>query len=257
MATLSDVAKRANVSKMTVSRVINHPDTVTDELKKLVHSAMKELNYIPNYAARALVQNRTQVVKLLILEEMDTTEPYYMNLLTGISRELDRHHYALQLVTRNSLNIGQCDGIIATGLRKADFEFVIKAFEKPLVVFGENEMGYDFVDVNNEKGTFMATRHVMGLGEREVVFFGIDLDEPFERSREQGYIRAMKESCRETKLFRIANSSKKRKPGKRSFENARPASRVCLRHRPNRARGHSCGAVTRKTNSRRCGRYWK
>ena len=48
-----------------------------------------------------------------------------------------------------------------------------------------------------------------GLGEREVVFFGIDLDEPFERSREQGYIRAMKESCRETKLFRIANSSKK------------------------------------------------
>lgn len=118
-------------------------------------------------------------------------------------------------------------------------------------------MGYDFVDVNNEKGTFMATRQVMGLGEREVVFFGIDLDEPFERSREQGYIRAMKESRRETKLFRIANSSKKRKPGKRSFENARPASRVCLRHRPNRARGHSCGAVTRKTNSRRCGRYWK
>lgn len=35
MATLSDVAKKANVSKMTVSRVINHPETVTDELKKL------------------------------------------------------------------------------------------------------------------------------------------------------------------------------------------------------------------------------
>lgn len=209
MATLSDVEKKANVSKMTVSRVINHPETVTDELKKLVHSAMKELNYIPNYAARALVQNRTQVVKLLILEEMDTTEPYYMNLLTGISRELDRNHYALQLVTRNSLNIGQCDGIIATGLRKNDFEGVIKAFEKPLVVFGQNEMGYDFIDVNNEKGTFMATRHVMGLGEREVVFFGIDLDEPFERAREQGYIRAMNKSFKKSNMFRIDNSSKK------------------------------------------------
>ena len=36
MATLNDVAKKANVSKMTVSRVINHPEQVTDELKELV-----------------------------------------------------------------------------------------------------------------------------------------------------------------------------------------------------------------------------
>lgn len=89
MATLADVAKRANVSKMTVSRVINHPDQVSDELKMLVYSAMEALEYVPNYAARALVQNRTQVIKFLILEEIDTVEPYYMNLLTGISRELD------------------------------------------------------------------------------------------------------------------------------------------------------------------------
>ena len=39
------MAKKANVSKMTVSRVINHPDLVTDELKELVHNVMKELGY--------------------------------------------------------------------------------------------------------------------------------------------------------------------------------------------------------------------
>ncbi|EGI5132096.1 LacI family DNA-binding transcriptional regulator, partial [Listeria monocytogenes] len=102
MATLADVAKRANVSKMTVSRVINHPDQVSDELKMLVYSAMEALEYVPNYAARALVQNRTQVIKFLILEEIDTVEPYYMNLLTGISRELDKYYYSLQLVTQRS-----------------------------------------------------------------------------------------------------------------------------------------------------------
>ena len=48
MTTLLDVAKKANVSKMTVSRVINHPDKVTDELKKLVYEAMRELDYHPN-----------------------------------------------------------------------------------------------------------------------------------------------------------------------------------------------------------------
>ena len=45
MVTLADVARRANVSKMTVSRVINHPEQVTDELKKLVFAAMNELDY--------------------------------------------------------------------------------------------------------------------------------------------------------------------------------------------------------------------
>ena len=99
IATLKDVAKKANVSKMTVSRVINHPQLVTDELKQLVYQAMEELNYRPNMAAKALAQNRTLIVKVLILEEMDATEPYYMNLLSGIAKGLDKYQYSLQLMT--------------------------------------------------------------------------------------------------------------------------------------------------------------
>ena len=66
MATLSDVAKRANVSKMTVSRVMNHPEKVTEELKQLVYQAMKDLDYTPNVMAKALAKNRTFVVKVMI-----------------------------------------------------------------------------------------------------------------------------------------------------------------------------------------------
>ena len=103
MPTLADVAKRANVSKMTVSRVINHPEQVTDELKELVFSAMAELDYRPNIAAKALVTNRSQIIKLFILEEIDTTEPYYMNLLMGIAKRIGKAHYSLQLVDRKSV----------------------------------------------------------------------------------------------------------------------------------------------------------
>lgn len=52
MTTLSDVAKKASVSKMTVSRVINHPQQVTPELRKIVEKAMEQLNYHPNSIAR-------------------------------------------------------------------------------------------------------------------------------------------------------------------------------------------------------------
>ena len=88
MTTLSDVAKKANVSKMTVSRVINHPQQVTPELRKIVEKAMEQLNYHPNSVASALAHNRTNVVKLVILEDIDTTEPYYMNLLCRMVRSI-------------------------------------------------------------------------------------------------------------------------------------------------------------------------
>ncbi|MFS0784300.1 LacI family DNA-binding transcriptional regulator [Bacillus sp. 1P06AnD] len=208
MATLSDVAKKANVSKMTVSRVINHPEQVSEELKDLVHKAMEELNYEPNYAARALVQNRTQVVKLLILEEIDTTEPYYMNLLTGISRELDKYYYSLQLVTRKSQSIGAYDGLIATGVREADFTDLSWKFNKPIILYGENNHGFDFIDVDNSAGTEMAARHVYECGFRHILFFGIDYrNELFMQARLSGYQRVMDETGLEKDAYFLKNSS--------------------------------------------------
>ena len=133
IATLKDVAKKANVSKMTVSRVINHPQLVTDELKQLVYQAMEELNYRPNMAAKALAQNRTLIVKVLILEEMDATEPYYMNLLSGIAKGLDKYQYSLQLMTENTIDTGNSDGYIITGMRESDYEWIRK-IDKPLIL---------------------------------------------------------------------------------------------------------------------------
>ena len=207
MTTLSDVAKKANVSKMTVSRVINHPEKVTDELKELVFKAMKDLDYKPNVAAKALANNRTQVVKFFILEEIDTTEPYYMNLLMGISKELDRHQYSLQLVTENSFDLGQSDGYIITGMREEHNDWV-ERLEKPFVLFGENRYGYDFVDTDNTLGTEMATEHAIKQGYEKIVYVGIDVKEPFEFSREAGYINTMQRYKKVPEIVRFENRSR-------------------------------------------------
>lgn len=206
MTTLNDVAKRANVSKMTVSRVINHPEQVTDELKQLVFKAMKELDYRPNIAAKALVHNRSQIIKLFILEKIDTTEPYYMNLLMGIAKFLDQKFYSLQLVTKNGYDLGSCDGYIITGVRENDFEWISR-LEKPVILFGENEHGFDFVDSDNCYGTQLTTKHALERGYEEVVFIGIDVDEPFERSREQGYLAVMAAHGLKPTIHRFGNHS--------------------------------------------------
>lgn len=206
MTTLVDVAKKANVSKMTVSRVINHPDKVTDELKQLVYQAMRELDYHPNMIAKALVNKSTRIIKLCILEDIDTTEPYYMNLMIGIAKTLDLHQYSLQLVTRKNFDIGNCDGYIITGMREQDVEW-INNLNKPVVIFGENRYGFDYVDTNNKAGTYLLSQLALQKGYERLIYVGIDSKESFEYSREAGYLQQVQEKRMMPELHRFGNHS--------------------------------------------------
>ncbi|KRK74767.1 transcriptional regulator [Companilactobacillus alimentarius DSM 20249] len=206
MTTLLDVAKKANVSKMTVSRVINHPDKVTDELKQVVYEAMRELDYHPNVIAKALANNSTRIVKLCILEDIDTTEPYYMNLMIGIAKILDLHQYSLQLVTRRNFDIGNCDGYIITGMRINDVEW-IKKLKKPVILFGENRYGLDYVDTNNKAGTYLLSQLALKKGYEKLIYIGIDSKESFEYSREAGYLQQVQEKQMIPELHRFGNHS--------------------------------------------------
>lgn len=204
MATLHDVAKRANVSKMTVSRAINHPEQVRPELRANILHVMAELNYQPNAAARALVSRRTRVIKLTIFEDMDTTEPYYMMLLAGISNELNQHQYALQLATSNSYEVGECDGYILTGIRQKDYAWV-EQLQQPVVFFGRNRQGYDYVDTNNLKAIQDGAAYAVGNGYDHLVFVGIAVDEPFERDRERGFREYVRDQGVSAQMIRLAN----------------------------------------------------
>lgn len=192
---------------MTVSRVINHPEQVTAELRTLVEQAMVELNYHPNYVAQALVNNRTNVVKFVTLEDIDTTEPYYMNLLFGIARGLSKRQYAIQLVTdRRQIEDGSFDGYLITGARSTDYS-LFDNLKKPFILFGENHRGYDFVDNNNKIGGEIATKYALSRLYRNIIFIGINVQESFEFSRETGYVNTLQKNKMIPQIFRIPNHS--------------------------------------------------
>lgn len=207
MTTLSDVAKKANVSKMTVSRVINHPEQVTAELRVIVEKAMEDMDYRPNTIAQALVNNRTNVVKFVTLEDIDTTEPYYMNLLFGFARGLNTKQYAMQLVTdSDQLTQGHADGYLITGARNNDYDWLDK-LDKPFVIFGENHRGYDFVDTDNQTAEKIATQYALDRLYKHIVFIGIELKELFEYSREAGYINTLQQHQLIPQIYRVPNHS--------------------------------------------------
>ena len=65
-ATLSDVARRAGVSPVTVSRAIRHPEMVSEDLRRRIDEAVRSLNYIPNNLASALASTRTHIVGVIV-----------------------------------------------------------------------------------------------------------------------------------------------------------------------------------------------
>lgn len=69
--TIKDVAKHAGVAPSTVTRVIQNKSTISEETKKRVRAAMKELDYHPNLNARSLVSQSSQVIALVLPDESD------------------------------------------------------------------------------------------------------------------------------------------------------------------------------------------
>src|SRR5512147_1412459 len=81
MATIHDVAQRAGVSPITVSRVINHSGYASQDTRERVEAAVIELGYVPNRLARSLRSKRTHTLALVIT---DITNPFFTTVARGV-----------------------------------------------------------------------------------------------------------------------------------------------------------------------------
>ena len=82
---IRDIAARAGVAPMTVSRVINESGYVSREMREKVQGAIKELNYHPNGLARSFKRRRTQVIGILL---PDIANPFSAELVRGVQEVL-------------------------------------------------------------------------------------------------------------------------------------------------------------------------
>ena len=85
MTTIREVAKRANVPVATVSRTLNNPGSVSEELATRVMQAVQELNYTPSVQARSLVLGVTSFVGLIV---SDITNPFFPELVRVLRKRV-------------------------------------------------------------------------------------------------------------------------------------------------------------------------
>lgn len=188
MATITDVSKRAGVSRSTVSRVVAGNGYVSESKRKAIETAIAELGYRPNTLAQALRSNRSNLIGAVMV---DIGTPYFANMIYGVQRVTrpagkslivssgyaDQHQEAraiIELVDRS------CDGIVVyleQQVREDVIEIVRNA-RIPIVSIGHkpfpNSRGSVVLD--NFEGARAAMSHLLAQGHRRIVHLSGQMD---------------------------------------------------------------------------------
>ncbi len=200
---MREVAARAGVSRMTVSRALNHPDKVTEALRTRVQSAVAELGYVHNHVARSLSSSRSTTIGL-VLPSLENS--IFAQTMKGISDVLRPAGFQL-MVAESADDIDEEERVIATFLAQRVAGLVlhgtrhsaatirmIRASGVPVVESGDvpTEAIDMVVSYSNRAASKAMTLHLARLGYRRIVFAGL-AHNPRASERELGFRDALKE----------------------------------------------------------------
>ncbi|QSX08962.1 LacI family DNA-binding transcriptional regulator [Alkalibacter rhizosphaerae] len=213
---IKDVAKEANVSVATVSRVLNNIPLVNDETKKRVQEAIEKTGYKPNAIARSLKMQKTNTFGIMI---PDISRPYYTQVIRGVEDVCNIYNYNIILCNTDSEPTKeekyfdvflekQVDGIlyIGKGLSQALIN-KIESNKTPIVLGAVNDaMGrYHSVAINNELAAYDITNHLIENGHREIAFFTDEDEKSYVgQERKKGFLKALKKhGLKENPIFEL------------------------------------------------------
>jgi LacI family transcriptional regulator len=205
MTTVLDVAKRAGVSPMTVSRVVNGSGPVSARLRARVEKALKETGYVPNTVARNLRTKRTDTIGLVM---PDITNPFFTHVVRGVEVAARAAGYSLLLTNTDQrpdeeqrlvtmLLQRQVDGLLAipAGTCAATARLCAEAGVPIVIVDRRPEVtGLDVVRADAEGGAYTLGKLLAELGHRHTAVVAGPEYVPTALDRVAGFTRAVVEA---------------------------------------------------------------
>lgn len=203
MPTIEDVAKRAGLSRTTVSRVLNDHPYVSEEKKELVRRAMDELGYVPNSSARRLRNQKTETIAVFIPR---ITNPFFSALLEAMEiAAVERGYKLIMCQTRYSkemeleyldlLRTKQVDGIILASIQN-EWALIQKYTQYgPIILCNEYDDAAEvpMVRLNHKYGGYMAAKHLLELGHDRIAYCSGGNVSNVGKDREGGFVEALME----------------------------------------------------------------
>ncbi len=204
--TIKDIAKFANVSTATVSKVINKKDSnISQETRERVLKIVKEYGYLPNRVASSMVTKRTKTLGLVI---PDIANPFFPEIARGAEDKANQEGYNLILcntdnkVEKEDLYIAMLqekmvDGIIFTASSaRLDISESLEKVNVPIITVDrdiENLKTMGKITVDNLNGAYKAVKYMLSRGYENIIHICGPLTSTPTRMRILGYEKAMTE----------------------------------------------------------------
>ncbi|WP_226527142.1 LacI family DNA-binding transcriptional regulator [Metabacillus niabensis] len=198
---MSDVAKLANVSPATVSRVLSNPDLVSKETREKVMEVINKVNYKPHIVAR---QFRTKETKIILVVVPDITSAFFSKVLRGIEHVAVQNGYQVILGDTendtereqeyiNLLLQKQADGMVLLTARqdKTQLEEIAEHFPMVLACEYMDGLNVPTVSIDNISSARKATEHLIQQGHTKIAHITGPINVILSRDRLRGFQQAM------------------------------------------------------------------
>ncbi len=203
--TIADVAKRAGVSTMTVSRAMNNKGEITESTRQKVLQAAADLAYRPSRIARSLVTRQTMQIGLVV---PDITNPFFSQIALGAQNAAWEAGYNLLLLNTmenlerettilNLLEESQVDGVILCSPRLPEAHLESRlATQAATVLINRPAAGKvaGFIHIADEAGAAQAVKHLVCGGRKRIALLSGPPHSFSGQNRQKGYVKALEQA---------------------------------------------------------------
>lgn len=201
---IDEIAKKAGVSKATVSRVINDKPDVSDKTREKIFQLMDDLNYIPNEAARNLSLGIVKTVALIVPSE----NPVYIDLIRRVNNSLfekdmdllfyiSNHNPELEKKQLKRLKGKNLAGLIYLKSAESDNEILnyLSNFNFPCIIISEEELNtdYDHVYFDEREISYKCAEILIKEGHEKIAYLSTPLNLNYEKKRYDGVVKALED----------------------------------------------------------------
>ncbi|MCP8970674.1 LacI family DNA-binding transcriptional regulator [Ectobacillus ponti] len=184
--TMKDIARLANVSQPTVSRVINGNKAVNEDIAKKVMKVIEEVGYIPNKAAQTLKKSSSHIIGVCVTEVYN---PYFVELIETLEAECRKIGYNILLHNSKHNPITEWESIQNFLARQVDGLILVPASDynmqriselsTPSVIITQNKPQLDSIGLNHLQAGKIVVESFIRAGHKKFGFIGTEIDEKF------------------------------------------------------------------------------
>ncbi|OJX40530.1 MAG: hypothetical protein BGO78_05955 [Chloroflexi bacterium 44-23] len=201
--TLSTVAKKVGVSKMTVSRVINNRPGASPELRKKIQEAIKEIGFVPSASARSLASGRSNLIGVIV---PNIVSEWIIPLILGIGAEAENRGFQMLLHSTGYDQKSAMDSqdfliesnhtaglIFASWHIPISFPLHLAKKDIPVVIVDgySRPSNLQWVSTDDREGAASVVRHLVELGHRRIAFIGGGEEPYLAKNRLAGFLEGL------------------------------------------------------------------